>query len=447
MSREAAEFIVNTSLETIPPQVVSHAKLHILDTIGTTLGGFRTTAGKTAARFAEGLGRSNQSTILLSGTKASMVAATFANCVAASALDYDDGHLGSGFHPGSVIVPPALAVAEATDSSGKEMLEAVVVGYEVGLRAGLMITRRAGHPFPAATGGMAPFSGAAVASKLLKLDAGRAAQAQGIGACTYPLAMDGGYGNFNAMVKEAIGWGGMSGVAAALLAQRGYTGGFTPFNARVDGRDEHPYYPFDGKNWELLKTYFKFYPACRFTHAPADLVLRLVRQNNLRREDITRIIVEVSWMASTLNTYEPGGLEHAQYSIPFVIGACLVYGKAGPDEVSEEKLREPAILEQARKVFVKNSPDMTELFPRFYPARARIETKDGRFFEMQKNTCTGDYDEPMSPEQIKEKFSGVVEPVIGKDGARRVVQMVDNLEQVRSVRDLIAELRARVPAR
>ncbi|MBI4337721.1 MAG: MmgE/PrpD family protein [Chloroflexi bacterium] len=445
MSREAAEFIVNTSLETIPPQVVSQAKLHILDTIGTTVGGFKTKAGQIAARFAEGLGRSPQSTIMLSSTKASMTVATFANCVAASALDYDDGHMGCGLHPGSVIVPPALAVGEAVDCSGKDLLEAVVVGYEVGLRAGLMLTRRAGHIFPHSTGGMGAFTAAAAAAKLLRLNAGQSQQALGIAACTLPMGIFGGMADIGPMTKEQIGWGGMAGVAAAVLAQKGYTGGFTPFNARVDGRAEHPYYPFDGVTWEILKTYFKSYPACRHNHAPLDMLFRLLHEQRLNKGDVVRVVVETGLGASRLNNPQPISLEHAQYSIPFNFGAALVYGKVRPDTTGEDRLNDPAILEQAVKVHVQPNPEMEQLYPRYYPAIMHLETTDGRVYTLRKHTATGDYDDPMTAEQVQEKFREQVVPAVGRQSAEKAIALVNNLEQVRSVREVVDLLRAKVP--
>ncbi|MBI4337722.1 MAG: MmgE/PrpD family protein [Chloroflexi bacterium] len=440
MSRQAAEFAVHTDLEMIPPRVIDETKLHVLDCIGVTLGGFRTSAAKIAARFSQELGRGKEATVLLTGTKASAPAATFANCVAASTLDYEDGYMPGMPHPASDAIPPALAVGERQDSSGKQVVEALVAGYEVGCRASLIL-RRVGGFQGSATGGMGAITSAVVSAKLLDLNVDQTAQAIGIAACTYPVTGGFGASHFGGMTKEAIGWGGITGVAAAMLAQKGYTGGFSPLNWRLDGTEPHPYYPLDGKEWELLKTYFKAYPACRFTHAPLDCFFRLARENKLTKDDIASITVEVALRPSLLNTREPIDLEHAQYSIPFVIGAALTYGKVSPDEVAEEKLKDPAILEQAKRVFVKNNPEMESLYPRRYPAIVTIKAKDGRVFSMRKETCTGDFDDPMTVDQLKDKFRAMTVPVIGKARTEKVIDMVGKLEQLPSVRALVNELR------
>ncbi|MBI4337727.1 MAG: MmgE/PrpD family protein [Chloroflexi bacterium] len=447
MSRQAAEFIVNTSLELLPPEVIAEAKLHILDTIGTTVGGFRTTAAKVAARFAQGLGRSNDATILLSGVKASLPAATFANCVAASALDYEDGHMASGRHPGSAVVAPSLTVGEQQNSSGKEVVEAVVAGYEVGLRAHLMAIRMAGEHWIGSTGAMAGTGAAAATAKLLKLDVGKTTQALGIGSCSRPIARDGGMSQFGSMVKEGIGWGGMTGVSAALLAQKGYTGGSTTLNARVDGTEPHPYYPLDGRDWFILKTYFKAYPACRFTHAALDCTYRLLKEHGLSRDQVAGVTVKVGLRESTLNDPQPQNLEHAQYSIPFLIGAALVYGRVTPDEVAEERLSDAAILEQAAKVHVQLDAEMNSYDPRRYAATVDVETGSGKVFSTQKLTATGDFDDPMTPQQLEEKFMANAAPVIGERSAREVASLVSKLEQVPSVREVVDLLKAKVAVR
>lgn len=437
--------MVNTRLETLPPQVVAGAKLHILDTLATTLAGCRTSAARIAANFTDGFGRGDQATVFFTGRKAPVLAAALANGVAACVLDYDDGHMGSGYHPGAVIVPASLAVAEWQGSSGQELLEAVVVGYEVGLRAALMIRRTNQGATRSNTGAMGGYGGAAAAAKLLKLNAEQTAQALGIGSCIYPISTGGGMPIFGAMVKENIGWGGMTGVAAALLARKGYTGGFSLLNTRVDGTERHPFYPFDGVTWEILKTYFKPYPACRFCHAPLDALFRLMKEHGLKATDVSQVMVEAGLNASGLNTRRPLSVEHAQYSIPFTIGAALAYGKAGPDEVSEEKLRDPAILQQAEKVRVKSHPEMEALYPRRYAATVHLRTAAGQQYSLRKETALGDFDEPVSPDWVKEKFISCAVPVIGEGNARRALALVEGLERVPSVGELIERLRGKVP--
>ncbi|MBI4337725.1 MAG: MmgE/PrpD family protein [Chloroflexi bacterium] len=439
MSKQAAAFIANTTLETLPPDVVRTAKLHILDTIGSGLAGYPLKATQLAARFAERLGGAQEATVWASGARVSVPAAAFANCVAADALDYEDGHMGCGAHPGSVAVPPTLAVAEWQNSSGVEFLEAVVVAYEVGLRAGTMLARLQAHA-PIATGTMGSITSAAGAAKLMKLDQEQAAQALAL-ATTHRPALSGATGSrMGSMLKAGIAWSGLIGVASAIQAQLGFTGGGTPFNLRFDGTEPHPYLPFDGKTWESLKTYYKAYPSCRYTHAPLDATFRLVRENKLKPDDIALITVETAMNPSTLNSVAPKTVERAQFSIPFVLGAGLAYGRVTPDEIAEEHLNDSKILAQARKVHVQVSGEMEELFPRRYPAVVHIETRDGKQLVARQETATGDFDDPMTEEQIRAKFVAAATRAVGQAKAQKLVSLVENLEQVRSVREVVGLL-------
>ncbi|MBI4338084.1 MAG: MmgE/PrpD family protein [Chloroflexi bacterium] len=436
-TQEAAEFIAKSKLEDFPQQVVTTAKLHFLDCIGVMLAGLRTSAARITAEFALDLGDAEESTVVRSGRKVGAVAATFANASAAAVLDYEDGHMGSFYHPASVVVPPTLAVAERENSPGRSLLEATVVAYEVGLRCGLTLRRRGGAH---STGAMGAFSAAAGAAKLLGLDKERTAEALGVVGSTYPVA----FGQFTAslgpMVKESIGWGATAGVAAALQAQLGFTGGYSPLDTRTDGTEPFPYHPFDGKNWEILKTYIKPYPACRITHAPLDAFFLLAKEHNLAQDRVARVLVETSLEGARLNTQRPVSIEHAQYSIPFLIGCALVYGNVTATEVAEDRLGDPAVLMQARKVFVQQNFDMDALYPRRYPAIVHVTTTDGKTHTMQKETALGDYDEPMTAEQVKDKFRANAELVIGKQRAAKVISLVEGLEHVKSARELVQQL-------
>ncbi|MBI4337728.1 MAG: MmgE/PrpD family protein [Chloroflexi bacterium] len=436
MSRQAAEFIVNTTLETIPPEVVHRAKLHILDTIADSLVGLRAETSQRAARFAHIFGRSTESTVLADSGKASSVAATFANCMAADALDFEDGHMGCGAHCSAVSIPPALAIGERENSSGVELLEAVVVSYEVGLRVGLMIARQRGSA-PIPTGPMGSCTAAAAAAKLLHLDTGHALNALGVAACTFPITIGGSAPMMGTNIKAAIGWSGLTGVASALQARLGFTGGSTPLNIRWDGTEPHPYYPFDGVNWEIMKTYFKPYPSCRFTHAPLDCFFRLVREHKLAADDVAQVVVETALRPSVLNCQQPINLEQAQFSIPFTIGSALAYGKVTVEEMIDHRVRDPKVLAQASKVHVQPNPEMEALFGRRYPAIVRITTTDGNEYVTRKETASGDFDDPLTEEQLRAKYTEASASVIGQERAQKVVQMVEDLEQVRSVRELV----------
>ena len=353
-------------LADLPPQVVARAKLCIMDSVGTMLGGLDTRAVRIAREVVGSRGGKEESTLFGSGTKVPAPQAAFANCVSASTLDFDDGH-NLGGHPGSVIVPAALAVTEAQRGSGARLIEAVVAGYEVSIRA--MENMAQGEPgpseetpaFPATgqayhnTGTGGAYAAAAAAAKVLSCNEAETAHALGIAAAHTPSTRPFTIQVMGHMVKEAIGWGGLTGVEAAYLAQHGFTGPNTIFD---DEATRGTSVDTLGSTFEILNNYFKPYPASRITHGALDATLALIQEHSLSADQVSSVKVVVRDRHATFGNSRPASIQQAQYSFPFTIGAILAYGHHGPDTMTEEKLTDPAILRQAAKVVMEPNPSV-----------------------------------------------------------------------------------------
>ncbi len=218
-----ARFVADTPFEAIPPGALARARSCLVDTLGAALGGSRLRAGRIAVALVEAEAGAGVATVLTARRKAAISQAAFANAVLASALDVDDGHYGAVGHPGAPVIPPALATAEARRRSGRELLGAVVVGYEIAIRAGEVLNARVGvRSYGSGTPGA--YGAAAAVARLLGLDAGRTAHALGIARCHLPVSTVWDSVPYGAMVKESIGWGAITGTVAALLAEQGFTG-------------------------------------------------------------------------------------------------------------------------------------------------------------------------------------------------------------------------------
>ena len=431
-TRGVASFVASLDLDSIPREVVRHAKLCVMDTLGVMLGGLDTRAARIAREVVGLWGDGKGVTVFGSGQKASPFQAAFANCVAASALDMDDGH-NLGGHPGGVIVPSVLAAAEAEEASGRRFLEGVIGGYEIAIRAmESMVAQESGStgPFPAtgqpyhSTGTGAAYGAGAGAAKALGLNGDRTRQAINIASAHTPSTRPYQIQALGHTTKECLGWAGIAGVEAAYLARHGFTGPNSFFDdegARGTSADTV------GSTFEIVNNYFKAYPSCRYTHATLDGVLGLIREHGIDRGSVKSIRVSLKRHHAALNSPKPVSIEQAQYSFPFVLGAVLAYGHHGVDTMSDAALKDPAILEGADKVFLDADNSLNQFR---WPGCVRIETMDGRSFERLVPIPKGDPQNPLSEDDLTAKFLGIASAVLGQTGAERVLDAINNLEEL-----------------
>ncbi|MFF5179786.1 MmgE/PrpD family protein [Micromonospora sp. NPDC000316] len=367
--RAAASFAASAP---IPAEVLHRARWAFLDTVGVLLAGTGTAAAQAAARTAR---RSPGAAVVYAGGTASPAAAALANAVAASALDFDDGHYrGGGIHPGSTIVP-ALLAASTPDTLLDDFLRAQVVGYEVAIRAGHLLSP--GHTGGAyrATGGASAIGAAAALARLCGLSVGDTARALRIASAHAPVAT-----LQLPMVKESIGWAAATGVTAVHLVQDGFDAG--PVAADALGI---PATCFDGPpagfagswgtRWESGRCYVKPYPCCRAAHAPLDGVLALRRAHP--EGDVLAVDVQTTAGAAALTDPTPRTLEEAQFSIPYVVAAALHTGPPAPLSWFDD-LADPGILALSRRVTVRASETLSDTGDG-YPARVTLTTTEGGF--------------------------------------------------------------------
>jgi len=433
-TRDLALFINRTVYDELPAEVVRKVKDAIRDHVGVMLAAQNDRAVTAVRKMALDMAGRPESTIMGIATKVPCNLAAMVNTVMARTLDMDDGAYrvtGHMAHAGGVVIPSALAVAEARNAPGKSLIAAVAAGYEVDLRAGWLISLWKMF-VPAGMAGT--YGSAAVAAKLLGFNADQTRNALGIAEahCLYPSRAK----TFEktAMTKEAEAWGAMTGVSAALLANSGFEGPDTIFDLP---ESVEPLATLRSV-WEMMRLYFKPYSSCRFTHAPIDGLFALMRQNNLAAQDIAIITVGVAVHAATMKNYRPTNIWQAQFSIPFTLGAVLAYGEVGPQQVSEASLSDSAILAQADKVLLKADMEVDALRPGMVPARVSITTKDDRVFETWVAYPKGSPENPLSESELRSKYMMLAEPVLGISGSAALEESINHLEECDNVADLIS---------
>ena len=437
-TQDVANFITSTSFDRLPVDVVAKAKVAIRDHLGVLLASVEDRAVAAASKMAIAMGGREESTLIGIGIKVPCNIASMVNTITTTTLDMDDGAyrpIGHLAHAGGVVIPSSLAVAERQNATGKSLIEAVVIGYEAALRAGWLV-RMWGMYAPAGMAGT--YGAAAAAVKLLGLSTEEAVDALGIAEahCLYS-SRNVTISNV-VMTKEAAGWGAMTGVTAALLAQAGFKGPDTIFD--LSDYNKEPLETL-GRDWEILRLYFKPHSSCRYTHAPIDGVLELIKKHNLSFDNILRVTLGIASPAAPgMANYSPASTWEAQFSIPFTIGAALVDGEVGPEQIAESRLGDELILRQADKVKLVADPEADALRPGMVPAHIKIETIDGKEFETSVPYPRGAPENPLSEEELKHKFWRLATKAIGVDKAEDLSKCLDGLEDLANINQLVEKL-------
>jgi 2-methylcitrate dehydratase PrpD len=435
----AAAFAVSAGWEPLPEAVRRRAKMALLDLIGAAVAGSRTPVAEIAATSAARAWRGTEASILLSGLRASEPGAAFANGCLTNALDIDDGYRPIKGHPGAVVFPAALAAAESRGASGRELLAALVAGYEVAIRAGIAL--HAGYREYHGSGAWGALGAAAAAGRLLGLSADQLTHALGIAEYHGPLAPIMRCVEHPAMVKDGIGWGAMAGVSAALFAHGGFTGLPTVLDA-------HPEVASDlGRDYKMLGLYFKPHPCCRWSQPAIEGVRRILARATVAAETVACVRVHTFEAATHLGPVWPGTTEEAQYSLAWPVAAALVDGKVGPDQVLGARLENARIRALASKVEAVVSPDLEARFPAEALCEVELVLHDGTAHRSGVCGARGDPADPLTDAEITEKFRALTAPVIGPDVARRVERAVDALDQAPDLHALLVPLRSASRAR
>jgi len=451
------DFILKAGFQDLPPDVVEKTKQLTLDTTGAALGGYLTDLGAICLGIVTSLGGNPESTIIGSGRKTSCANAAFVNAKLANALDYDDVFFNAA-HFCSPTVAAALAVGERVKASGKDVLTAIALGYDATARVGIScIQPRIALSFAWHT------IGSIVASaKLLGLDKQEMLNALGIGCANAPLTC-----LWKSWPGTMVKYGDMGvmayqGILSALLAQMGHTGSKDILEGdygfwRYIGAEKCDYNILLselGKKWYVMDSSIKPYPACRWIHASLDLFAKIVKENNLKPEDIEKVVVRVHRTAVEKGSiYEPKDWLTAQVSIPYNI-ALVAFGITPSSEwQAPERYKNPEILSFHRKVEVEEDPDAARIISSaeqptygFKRASTSLEVVTAsRSFKARAEYAKGDPWLPetkMSDEELRDKFRSLASRVAEsslrwRNTIEEIIEKVHNMEKMDDVSELM----------
>lgn len=448
--RTLARFVCEFQLEDLPETTLTAARYCVLDSLGSALGaaGSREIQSITQEylHWCGPGGNGMTAAIWGQNHRAGLMTALMVNGLMSHELELDDVHTGSKSHVGAVIVPAAWTIADALGSSGKEFLEAVVVGYEVMGRVGLAMDvssnrKRGWHT----TGIIGTFGAAAAAARLWKLTEDQTLSALGM-AGTQSSGLWAFLAEGATCKKLHPARAVTNGVEACLLAKGGMTGPEHILDAADGGLYAAVSDNYDlsqltvdlGKNFCITKIDKKPYPCCRTTHHAIDAALQL-REEGVVPEQIQSVLVEtydVGVLQCGFEKYPESPVE-AKFSIPFTCAAAFARGRVSQSEFCRELLEDDQVSRIAQATRVVADPLFTRRYPKRWGSRMIVTLTDGTQRICQIDDMSGSVAVPLSPRQELDKFLGLVEPLLGPDGARKLADAVLSADVLNSLSGLL----------
>ncbi len=451
------EFISRVSFTDLPDDVVEKARLLLLDSIGCALGGSKQRSILMLEEFVlSNEKKQERFTIFGSKRKASLLNAVLLNASRADALEFSDVNKLVGGHPSCMIVPAALNMAEEHQISGKDLLLAIVLGYEAhrlviplypkAFRDGIHLVMPGGA-----------LGACAAAGRILKLNAREMTNALGICGAVVPVApfepcRVGGY------VKDLYtGWSAYTGVFSALLAKKGFTGTPTLFEGelglyRVLGAEKEAWTCTEGlgSDWVIRKSCIKLHASCRFTHSSADAALKISQRKEVRPEKIKKIKITTDTVPYQLNrSFPPKDAIDARFSIPFIVATVLLRKRfIEIEDFDDAKIHDEDVARIAKKVEICLDKDLDKMYPEpplgkgFRTSIMEAELTDGSRVSERVDYPKGDPNNPASREEVESKFYTQAQRVLNVRKIRQIIEMIQNIEEVNDVAALSAQLAA-----
>ena len=432
------DFIHDTTFDSLPSAAIHEAVRCFVDTLGVAVGGSQTKLSQIIHAHAARQFGGDDSTLWQDGRKVSAVGAALANGMTIDALDAHDGHKLTKGHVGCGVLPGLIAVMEAEGiNDARELLTSIVIGYEIGTRAGISLHSSACDYHT--SGAWIALATAALTSRQLGLTKTQTREAIGIAEYHGPRSQMMRCIDAPTMVKDGSGWGAMAGVSAGYLAQDGFTG--APAITMEDPALNR-FWSDLGQNWYIEQQYIKLYPVCRWAQPAAEGAIALVQEHGITTDQIVKIKIESFHEAKRLNVI-PTNTEQAQYSLPFSVAVALIYGTISVAHITNNGLTDKDVLNLSKLVEISETDEFNSAFPAQRFARVHLVLKSGKILSSEKTEAQGDPENKVSDTLIWDKFRTFTIPILGDEWANSFLENAQNLPKVSSVSILFKQLAAK----
>jgi 2-methylcitrate dehydratase PrpD len=425
-----AEHALSIKLDALPPDLQEITLSCILDLLTAAVAGTGSEAPEVLLAVADQLYGAGQAPAWFSGRCLSLHAALLHNGLLASSLDLDDGNRAARGHPGASVIPAVLTLATVLPRvSGREILSAIIAGYDVGVR--IAAAQRPSTIPTRQTGRWAAFAAVAATGRLLSLVPDRLAEALAIAGVLAPNQRANGSSGYSRrtgnLVKEGIAFSAGIGLQALFLSASGFTG-------PVDLLDHDEFYDqmrlVDrlGDQFEISRTYFKPYACCRYIHPALDALKTLSAVSPFRADQIDRIEVKSFAAARRLANHEaPDTLVALQYSLPYCLAVLILDGEEALAPISPALLHRPDLSALARRVVLRSDQEAESRFPQETLARVTVILKSGQRWTTPLTTPRGDPSRPMDRAALELKFRSVTRGRLSPQRQDEIIHAVNRL--------------------
>lgn len=432
-----ADFLVGFRFESLKPATIEQASYVILDTMGAIAGGAAEPEMQAlTARLT--ISPVGDASVVGTGKTAVSAAAAFLNGTAGTFLEMDEGNRFAKGHPAIHALPALWALAEINGRSGKAVMEALVLGYEVGARIGIAAAMRPDmHPH----GTWGTVGAAAAVAKLLGYDTAKARETINV-ASSLTLAtskrtmLEGG------TVRNAYaGIANRMALMAIDLVEAGFSGehdGLSSVFGRVvsEGFDTARMIDGLGHDWQIDRNYFKLHSCCRYNHGALDALDILLATEKVAADAVERVDVATYLYAAELDDQAPRNTLAGKFSVPFAVATRLVRGSSRVENFTWDAVRDGQVQALAKRVFVNEDKTMTAKLPQFRPARVDLRLRDGRTLSAAVEANRGDDQDPYSRDELTSKYfslAGRVWPHEAADDVRRRILALADIGNVRGL--------------
>jgi 2-methylcitrate dehydratase PrpD len=449
-TKQLAGFCAGLEFASIPKPVIDKTKWAILDNLGVILGASVTQEGRDLADYVKDLGDREEATALGFGFKSSTRNAAFLNGSLSEMLELQDGYTKGGVHACCGVISAALATAEYARKGGRELLESIVVGYEVTDRVAEVVhPSHLGRGFQP-TGTAGAIGAAAAVGKLLGFDDARMFNAIGISGFILPVSTgDNLWGGYT--IKPVHGGAAAkAGIEAALLAEKGLTAcsleGDPKLNKGfcviVSDKPNFAKMIEDlGERYTIDEVYFKPYACCRINHAAVEIILDLTERHHLGFEEIESIVIRTYNFAASvpgrIRTHPGANFLHCQFSMSYCAAVALMDGRVGLEQFQPKRIQDPKVHQLADRIQIVADEEMEGLRPANRPANVEITLKNGEKVTGRVHYPKGDPRKPMTEEELLSKYETLASHALAQGHVEELRAGLFELENVSDVGELI----------
>lgn len=437
---QVAEFAALTPTSSISPEVNARTSLILADCIGAIVGG---AAEPDVAALASRQAGDGPALLIGTSEKRSAGTAALLNGTAGTTLEMDEGNQFCKGHPGIHTVPAALGAASQGRISGADLLAAIAIGYDVGARVG---TSTQLHPSMHPHGTWGAICAATAVARLQGAAPDQMRHAISLSASlglstSRRTMLEGG------TVRNVFaGVSGQMGVLAGDMIAAGFTGdhdGVAQVFGHVvsDSFDAAAFADGLGTRWEVSRNYFKMHSCCRYNHAALDALAQLgAGPAGLDHSTVESVFVETYSLAVELDNPSPKNVLAGKFSVPFAVASALVNGATGVDSFTMPNVVNPEILALAQRVRVVEDAAMTALLPHKRPAKIKLTLKTGEVLEAATETNRGDWSDPYSEAEVRDKYLSLTTRLWRKDAAIRIWDKIMTIGSAKNLDDFLTDM-------